>query len=43
MSLAALTPGVREHPSGVSDLPAPVIFIEYQQVAETVASLRLDP
>jgi hypothetical protein len=27
----------------MSDLPATVIFMEYQQVAETVASMRLDP
>jgi hypothetical protein len=43
MSLAAFTPGVRENQFGVSDLPATVIFMEYQHVTETVASMRLDP
>jgi hypothetical protein len=35
-------PGNR-NPSGVSDLPATVIYTEYQQVIEMVASVQLDP
>jgi hypothetical protein len=43
MSLAGLTPGVRKNLSGLSDLPATLTFMEYQQVTELVASMRLDP
>lgn len=42
MSVAGFTPGL-ENQSGLSDLPATLAFMEYQQVTELVASMRLDP